>query len=54
MNIAMLYQAGMGMDDRDYYLLDDDATKAVRESYKQSSTSSSRWPVPTRRKLPRP
>ena len=35
MNIAMLYQAGMGMDDRDYYLLDDDATKDVRESYKQ-------------------
>ena len=35
MNIAMFYQGGMGMDDRDYYLLDDDATKAVRESYKQ-------------------
>ena len=35
MNIVQLYQAGLGMGDRDYYLLDDDATLKVRDAYKQ-------------------
>lgn len=34
MNIVQLYQAGMGMGDRDYYLLDDDATMKMRDAYK--------------------
>lgn len=33
MNIAGLYQGGMNMGDRDYYLLDDDATLAIQDSY---------------------
>lgn len=35
MNIVQLYQSGMGMDDRDYYLLEDDASQKMREAYKQ-------------------
>lgn len=34
MNIVQLYQAGLGMGDRDYYLLDDEGSKAMREAYK--------------------
>ncbi|WP_455639422.1 M13 family metallopeptidase [Parabacteroides sp.] len=34
MNIVHLYQAGIGMGDRDYYLLDDDATMKMRDAYK--------------------
>ncbi len=33
MNIAHLYQAGIGMGDRDYYLLQDDHSKELREKY---------------------
>ncbi len=35
MNIAQLWQSGLGMPDRDYYLKDDNNTKATRESYLQ-------------------
>lgn len=35
MNIVQLYQAGLGMGDRDYYLLDDEATMKMRDAYKQ-------------------
>ena len=35
MNIVQMYQAGLGMGDRDYYLLDDEATVKVRDAYKQ-------------------
>jgi len=35
MNLAQLYQSGLGMPDRDYYLKEDDNTKATRESYSQ-------------------
>ncbi|MBE6306212.1 MAG: M13 family metallopeptidase [Bacteroidaceae bacterium] len=34
MNILYLYQGGMSMGDRDYYLNNDEATVAVREAYK--------------------
>lgn len=34
MNIVQLYQAGIAMGDRDYYLLDDADTKNIREAYK--------------------
>lgn len=33
MNIAHLYQSGIGMGDRDYYLLQDDRSKELREQY---------------------
>ncbi len=35
MNIAQLWQSGLGMPDRDYYLKDDENTKATRDSYLQ-------------------
>ena len=35
MNIFCTYQAGMNMGDRDYYLLNDESTLAIRESYKK-------------------
>lgn len=34
MNIVQLYQAGLGMQDRDYYLLDDPGTESLRKAYK--------------------
>lgn len=34
MNIVQLYQAGLGMQDRDYYLLDDASSEAMRQAYK--------------------
>ena len=34
MNIVTLYQSGLGMGDRDYYLQDDEAMAKVREAYK--------------------
>lgn len=34
MNIVQLYQDGLGMGDRDYYLLDDEASRQIREAYK--------------------
>lgn len=34
MNIVQLYQAGLGMGDRDYYLLDDESSQTMREAYK--------------------
>ncbi len=34
MNIAQLYQSGLGMPDRDYYLKSDSNTIAIRNSYK--------------------
>ena len=34
MNIVQLYQAGIGMGDRDYYLSDDESTAKIREAYK--------------------
>lgn len=35
MNIVHLYQAGIGMGDRDYYLLDDEGTVKMLDAYKQ-------------------
>ncbi len=35
MNIAQLWQSGLGMPDRDYYLKDDKNTESTRESYLQ-------------------
>lgn len=35
MNVFTLYQAGIGMGDRDYYLLQDDDTKAIRAAYEE-------------------
>lgn len=35
MNIVQLYQSGLAMGDRDYYLLKDEASEKIRESYKQ-------------------
>lgn len=35
MNIFCTYQAGMNMGDRDYYLLNDESTLAIRDSYKK-------------------
>lgn len=35
MNIVQLYQAGIGMGDRDYYLLDDEGAVKMRDAYKQ-------------------
>lgn len=32
-NIAMLYQAGLGMGDKDYYLQNDDNMKSIRDAY---------------------
>ena len=34
MNIVQLYQAGLGMHDRDYYLLQDEGSQKMREAYK--------------------
>lgn len=34
-NIAQLYQGGLGMPDRDYYVKDDARTVKIREAYKQ-------------------
>lgn len=34
MNIIQLYQSGMGLRDRDYYLHDDASMKGIREAYK--------------------
>lgn len=34
MNIVQLYQSGLGMSDRDYYLLEDDNSKQLRTAYK--------------------
>lgn len=33
MNIAHLYQSGIGMGDRDYYLLEDDHSRILRQAY---------------------
>ena len=33
-NIVQLYQAGLGMGDRDYYLQEDETFSAIREAYK--------------------
>ena len=33
MNIAQLYQSGLGLPDRDYYLKTDDNTKSIRKNY---------------------
>jgi len=33
MNIAHLYQSGIGMGDRDYYLLEDDHSQRLRDAY---------------------
>ncbi len=40
MNIAQLYQSGLGMPDRDYYLKDDSNTVSVRNSYKSLIANS--------------
>src|SRR6185437_11430924 len=40
MVIADLDQGGIGMPDRDYYLKDDDKTKAVRQAYVAYMTKS--------------
>ena len=33
MSIAWVYQSGLGMGDRDYYLKDDEASQAIRDAY---------------------
>ena len=38
MNIVQLYQAGQGMGDRDYYLLEDESSQKMREAYKNYIT----------------
>lgn len=38
MNIVQLYQAGLGMRDRDYYLLEDESSQKMREAYKNYIT----------------
>ena len=38
MNIVQLYQAGLGMGDRDYYLLEDESSQKMREAYKEYIT----------------
>ncbi|MBX9111716.1 M13 family metallopeptidase [Parabacteroides johnsonii] len=38
MNIVQLYQAGLGMGDRDYYLLEDESSQKMREAYKNYIT----------------
>ena len=35
MEIASIYQSGLGMPDRDYYLKDDDNTKAIKAAYEE-------------------
>ena len=35
MNVFTLYQAGIGMGDRDYYLLQDEDSKAIRAAYEE-------------------
>ena len=34
MNIVQLYQAGIGMGDRDYYLMEDEGSERIREAYR--------------------
>ena len=34
MNIVLLYQAGIGMGDRDYYLLEDEGSAKMRDAYR--------------------
>lgn len=34
-NIVQLYQGGLGMGDRDYYLLEDETSQKMREAYKE-------------------
>ena len=34
MNIVQLYQAGIGMGDRDYYLLEDEGSAKMRDAYR--------------------
>lgn len=38
MNIVQLYQAGLGLGDRDYYLLEDEGSQKIREAYKEYIT----------------
>lgn len=38
MNIAQLYQTGIGLPDRDYYFKSDSSTAAIQESYKKYLT----------------
>ena len=38
MNIVQIYQAGLGMGDRDYYLLEDADSKKMQDAYKQYIT----------------
>ena len=38
MNIVQLYQAGLGIGDRDYYLLEDENSQNLREAYKSYIT----------------
>jgi putative endopeptidase len=39
MNIAQLYQTGIGLPDRDYYFKSDSSTVAIQESYKKYLTA---------------
>lgn len=34
MNLLQMYQGGLSMGDRDYYLLDDEKTKSIRDAYR--------------------
>ena len=40
MNIAQLYQGGLGLPDRDFYFKDDDKAKAIREQYVEHVSKS--------------
>lgn len=39
MNIVQLYQAGIAMGDRDYYLVNDETSNAIRNSYRKYITN---------------
>ena len=41
MNIPALYQSGLGMGDRDYYLSEE--SKEIKDASRSTSARSSRW-----------
>ena len=40
MNIVQLYQAGIGMGDRDYYLLEDEGSAKMRDAYRAAAVDA--------------
>ena len=43
MNIVQLYQAGIGMGDRDYYLLEDEGSAKMRDAYRAYINKLGTW-----------